>query len=1045
MTGQQQVFSLDYPCHSPDEERWFNVRATRFGGEEPVRVVVAHENITARKRAETAQEAKVSEIVTIWESMTDAFFRLDTSWRFTHVNSQAAHVWQRKAEDLIGKNIWEEFPAAVGLKFHTEYLRAVEEQVAVNFEGFYPPSSTWREVHAYPTPRGLSVYFRDITDRKEAEIALRTSEERSRAFMDNTPARVFMKDRDGRYVYVNKAVERFRQAPASEILGQSIFDRLPLEIAEALHRNDLKVFASGQPQQFEEVVTSSEGHLHHEIVAKFILPDVNGQQLLAGVAVDVTEQRRAEDERDRFFTMSLEMLAIAGLDGYFKRLNPTFSKTLGFTVAELLATPFIDLVHPEDQFATMAAVGRLSEGDLVVGFENRYRHKDGSWRWLEWKSAMAKEEGLIYAAARDVTQRKEAEDTLLRLRDELEERVEERTAELRQAHAETRTRARQQEAVAAMGHRALTDVDLDTLLAGATALVAATLDVENSSVMELIPGGETLRFRAATGWKTDVGSYSVSADANSQAGYTLLSNSPVIVSDLRAETRFHPSVLLLDHGIVSGVTVIIGGYEQPFGTLGAHTVQQRQFTQDDVHFMQSVSNVLAAALEQRRVETEIRQLNGQLKETNEQLRLDNIQRHMALDALREATQVLEQAKEDAEQAKEDAEQANQAKSEFLSRMSHELRTPLNAILGFGQILDRQELSALQKESVGYVLKGGRHLLGLINEVLDIARVEAGRADLSIEPVALEDVVPEACALLRPLAAERNIHLDQDLSTVGGRHVLADRQRLKQVLLNLLSNAIKYNHAGGQVLVSCHLMPNERTRIVVRDTGPGISPEDLARLFTPFERLGAANSSVEGTGLGLVLSQRLVAAMEGTLEAESVVGQGSTFSIELAPAFAPAETLPSRDHEAFEVLSREPVDAQFSVLCIEDNLSNLRLLEIILASRPEVTLISAMQGSVGLDLARQHEPDLILLDLHLPDMPGQDVLARLKRSGITRDIPVVVISADATSPQIQRLEDAGVTAYLTKPLNVAKFLQVLDGVLQAQQGADPLNSPEEIIS
>jgi signal transduction histidine kinase/CheY-like chemotaxis protein len=400
-----------------------------------------------------------------------------------------------------------------------------------------------------------------------------------------------------------------------------------------------------------------------------------------------------------------------------------------------------------------------------------------------------------------------------------------------------------------------------------------------------------------------------------------------------------------------------------------------------------------------------------------------------------AESALRQAKEEAEVSRREADGANTAKSEFLSRMSHELRTPLNSILGFGQILDKVELDPLSKESVGYILRGGRHLLDLINEVLDIARVESGHIDLSLEAVPLDDIVPEACALVRPLASGRGILLEFDITEPGRCHVLADHQRLKQVILNLLSNAIKYNRANGQVFVTCRSMPDERIRIDVRDTGLGIAPEDIARLFIPFERLNAANSGVEGTGLGLALSQRIVVAMGGTLGVESVPGQGSIFSIELPLATAPDELLEKSISDGAYAGDNESGEGQCLVLYIEDNLSNLRLLEVVLAKRPEVRLLSAMQGSVGLDLARQHEPDLILLDLNLPDMHGTEVFARLQQSALTRDIPVVIISADATPKQVERLLMTGAKDYLTKPLDIGQFLYTMDKFLQTTAGAE----------
>jgi PAS domain S-box-containing protein len=377
------------------------------------------------------------------------------------------------------------------------------------------------------------------------------------------------------------------------------------------------------------------------------------------------------------------------------------------------------------------------------------------------------------------------------------------------------------------------------------------------------------------------------------------------------------------------------------------------------------------------------------------------------------------------EAKEEADRANHAKSDFLSRMSHELRTPLNSILGFGQLLDRQSPTETQRPRIRYILSAGRHLLNLINEVLDISRIEAGTLQLSVEPVCLEEAIGEALDLMRPLAAERTIVLASNCSAETATYVLADRQRLKQVLLNLLSNAVKYTAVKGCVTVSFADSAQDLTRISVRDTGAGIPVDKLARLFTPFDRLGAEQSSVEGTGLGLALCQRLVHAMNGSIGVNSTLGHGSTFWLDLPHAISPLQTLSARGPSV-----SEPPIAEESrrILYIEDNFSNVTLVDQMLAERPALELMTAMQGRVGLELARQHSPDLILLDLHLPDMPGWQVLAQLKADQLTRDVPVVVISADATSPQIKRLLSAGARAYLTKPIDIAEFFRVIEDAL-----------------
>jgi signal transduction histidine kinase/CheY-like chemotaxis protein len=395
-------------------------------------------------------------------------------------------------------------------------------------------------------------------------------------------------------------------------------------------------------------------------------------------------------------------------------------------------------------------------------------------------------------------------------------------------------------------------------------------------------------------------------------------------------------------------------------------------------------------------------------------------------------------------SREETERATRAKNEFLSRMSHELRTPLNAILGFAQLLELDHLDSRQRDNVAHIVSGGRHLLDLINEVLEISRIESGSMNPVIEPVHAAGIVREAIDLVSPLAAQRGIGLGGPTDATEHVWIAADQQRLKQVLLNLLANAVKYNREGGTVSVRIKRL-GERARILVTDTGQGIPQDQLPRLFVPFERLGAESTGVEGTGLGLVLALRLAEAMGGSLGVESQPWIGSTFHIEVpladAPVVTAAEVLPSRPVPA----GRLPMamDGTRRVLYIEDDTANAHLMSQLFSEDQRLELITTMYGKLGLELARQHRPDLILLDVHLPDLEGDEVLKRLRRDEATRGIPVIAVSADATEDQRARMTALGAAHYLTKPISLNVVLtavwEVLGGTLPVAEPAGALRA------
>jgi PAS domain S-box-containing protein len=393
-------------------------------------------------------------------------------------------------------------------------------------------------------------------------------------------------------------------------------------------------------------------------------------------------------------------------------------------------------------------------------------------------------------------------------------------------------------------------------------------------------------------------------------------------------------------------------------------------------------------------------------------------------------QVLKEKNDELERARSLSDKASLAKSEFLSSMSHELRSPLNAILGFAQLMESGSPppTPAQKASIEQILTAGWYLLNLINEILDLSQIESGRPSLSPEPVSLVDVMRECQAMIEPQAIKSGIRVTFPQFTIPP-FVHADRTRLKQVLINLLSNAIKYNRAQGAVDVTCGASGPRRMRISVRDTGEGLPAAKLEQLFQPFNRLGQEAGTEEGTGIGLVVSKRLVELMGGTIGVESTVGVGNVFWIELNAAAAPQVAVEATEPLAPMQAQVQHGPARHTLLYVEDNRTNVQLVEQLIARRPDLCLVSAGDGARGIELARTHHPAVILMDINLPGINGIQALAILRDDPDTAHIPVLAISANAMAHDIRRGLEAGFFRYLTKPIRVNEFMDALNAALE----------------
>ena len=827
-----------------------------------------------------------------------------------------------------------------------------------------------------------------------------------RLCFENAPVGIGFLNLDLQFLQANPFLGRMLTGKSQAIQGGWLGEILECQLSPESSREILRICSStiqtGKPHALHGWPASIDAKGLPRFADWEIRRIETNTKTPAGLLVtvsDVTRQKYVE-EKVRLLASVLETtpdwVAVLSPEGNVLYLNRSAKDAAGLTDADPIHKLRYSDLHPEWASQLLQTEGfpvALKEG--IWEGETAFRTaRDGDIPVSQVLCSHANPAGeveFLSSILRDITEAHQFQAQLASAQESLEQRVEERTAALAEASALIRDRVLQQAAVAELGEQALSGIEIPKLLLESTRTIVEILRVDFCSLRELSETGEFLELRACTGSPQRLAQPSLPAGSGSPSGFAIQTGDAIIFEDLRSETRFSVNQWLRDADCASGVAVPISIGEKPFGSLSVFTTTQRSFTENDTHFLQSVANIVAAAVQRQRTEAGI------------------------------------------QRALEQAEMANRAKSAFLSRMSHELRTPLNAILGFTQLLRLEEPTPSQLESLGHVNRAGHHLLSLINEVLDISHIETGRLALTIQPVELNDFLHNCIELMRPLAARKSVRL-QVIPRTKPTHVSADRQRLKQVVLNFLSNAIKYNNEGGEVLISLRAGV-ETARFEVRDTGPGISAQMRGLLFKPFERLGAEHSDVEGAGIGLALCKGFLEAMGGSIGLDNPDSGGCVFWAQLPMAACPADEPHLRIGRIPDLLAppREPA-ASARLLYVESHDFDLQLLERLLKKRPNYSLLSAMQGSIGLDLAREHRPDLILVDLDLPDLTAEDFLMRLRSEPALRTVPLVLLATNNGDSSLEVLAHQYGASFLLKPYAPEEMLQRIHSCLRQSAGA-----------
>lgn len=923
---------------------------------------------------------------------------------------------------------------------------------------------------------------RDISSRKKIEQDLRKSEEKYRSLIDSSDAAIMMIDPEGYYIYMNSIAAKPFDLPAVKIPGVQVSDLFPEKIAEQILSNVRQVIKENKGLVIEEEILVKGESRWYRTSAQPVRNE-NGAPFAAMLyATDITTAKQAEilirqsEEKYRIIYETIrDVYYEATPDGVILELSPSVNLLSKgqYTREELIGTSFFDFFYNEEEKDRFARV--LSQKGGIDDFEALFRNRDGSPVPVSFScSFFYDNEGetrKITGSVRDISERRKAIEELRKFR-MITDKANYGVAialpdgeilylnpwwlkmhgyeneDLTGRNIAIFHSGKQIEEVSEGLRMLFEKGEFESLEVGHTrkdgstfpTLMSAVVVVENGrplymsataiDITEMIKSGEKLRLSEEklnyaqeiaqmASWDLSMETYEVNWSRNY---YKMIGRESRDFPP--TQENFYKILHPDDHTAINNKlqSIMVNRMPDsmdmriimPDGSI--KWVTNHIVPEFDGEKLVWLHGVNIDITDRKKAEETILEMNSSLEER-----------------IIERTAQLAATNEEVHKARIEAEEANMAKSEFLSRMSHELRTPMNSILGFAQILNRGEMEHGQRKAVNHILKSGRHLLDLINEVLDISRIEAGKISISPEPVQIYGVIHEITDIVHPQALARQLTVEFIENGIEQYYVMADRQRLVQILLNLVNNAVKYNRDQGDISIIAECFHtgedgNDVIRISVNDTGLGIEPENLPKLFIPFERIGAENSGTEGSGLGLAVVKKLIDLMGGRVGVESLPGNGSTFWIELPRAEVETESRNIGKRKRAE--NGQEGTRHGTILYIEDNRPNIELVQYILeTSWPGVRLVTTMFGKQGPVLAKEYNPDLILLDLNLPDIHGREVLKNLKSDPLTNMIPVIVITADAITAHLEPLIMEGAMEYLTKPFDIERFMRVLDRVIR----------------